>query len=744
MGIISYRRASLASGISAVRGALLATLLGLVPAALAQPVLITASQTINPGQATITPTAGGSPVPLATADITVSGTTLTINGRHTIRDLVVQNNGTITHTAGFTFDYSGGAGTDVVNGLWLNVVANPTGGNFTIATGGVMDVSARGHAPGTGTGAGLWNGNGSCGSSGAGHGGNGGISGCQSGGAVYGSITQPTTMGSGSGRYGNGNSPLGSGGGVVRLTVGGVLAVNGAIISNGGFVALQGGGAGGSIWIEAGTIEGAGLITANGGDAGANNTNWGSGAGGRIAIYAGAMTLPMGNIRAWAGGAGNLGGVGTVYTKLASETLGDLRVIHNGSRAGETPLSNTADFGEIIVGAGGVLTPTMVNARAVTVNAGGVVTHPQGQALGVQMNISDNFTIATGGVIDVSARGHAPGTGTGAGLWNGDGNCGSSGAGHGGNGGISGCQSGGAVYGSITQPTTMGSGSGRYGNGNSPLGSGGGVVRLTVGGVLAVNGAIISNGGFVALQGGGAGGSIWIEAGTIEGAGLITANGGDAGANNTNWGSGAGGRIALYSCNVLTPLSNIRVESGLNGNRGQPGTVLIDTVAGNVAAVASAFCTGELATLSVQAGGVGTITYQWRRNGVDIVNGVQPSGAVFAGATTASLTITDITQDEAGSYNVLVTASCASIVSNAVPVDVVGASPFPCDNIDFNNDCSAFDPLDIEAFFSVFSEGGCIPANATCNDIDFNNDGSLFDPIDIDAFLSVFSEGPCI
>jgi len=200
MGIISYRRASLASGISAVRGALLATLLGLVPAALAQPVLITASQTINPGQATITPTAGGSPVPLATADITVSGTTLTINGRHTIRDLVVQNNGTITHTAGFTFDYSGGAGTDVVNGLWLNVVANPTGGNFTIATGGVMDVSARGHAPGTGTGAGLWNGNGSCGSSGAGHGGNGGISGCQSGGAVYGSITQPTTMGSGSGR----------------------------------------------------------------------------------------------------------------------------------------------------------------------------------------------------------------------------------------------------------------------------------------------------------------------------------------------------------------------------------------------------------------------------------------------------------------------------------------------------------------------------------------------------------------
>ncbi|MFO0856455.1 MAG: M12 family metallo-peptidase [Phycisphaerales bacterium] len=70
--------------------------------------------------------------------------------------------------------------------------------------------------------------------------------------------------------------------------------------------------------------------------------------------------------------------------------------------------------------------------------------------------------------------------------------------------------------------------------------------------------------------------------------------------------------------------------------------------------------------------------------------------------------------------------------------------PTGCDGIDFNNDGSIFDPLDIDAFLSVFGEGPCIPANATCNDIDFNNDGSLFDPMDIDAFLSVFSEGPCI
>ncbi len=67
-----------------------------------------------------------------------------------------------------------------------------------------------------------------------------------------------------------------------------------------------------------------------------------------------------------------------------------------------------------------------------------------------------------------------------------------------------------------------------------------------------------------------------------------------------------------------------------------------------------------------------------------------------------------------------------------------------CDSIDFNNDGSLFDPTDIDAFLSVFSEGPCVPETATCNDIDFNNDGSVFDPMDIDAFLSVFSEGPCL
>jgi hypothetical protein len=73
------------------------------------------------------------------------------------------------------------------------------------------------------------------------------------------------------------------------------------------------------------------------------------------------------------------------------------------------------------------------------------------------------------------------------------------------------------------------------------------------------------------------------------------------------------------------------------------------------------------------------------------------------------------------------------------PVD----TPVICNDIDVNNDGASFDPQDIDAFFSVFSEGPCIPASAGCDGIDFNNDGSLFDPCDIAAFLTVFAEGPC-
>ena len=86
-----------------------------------------------------------------------------------------------------------------------------------------------------------------------------------------------------------------------------------------------------------------------------------------------------------------------------------------------------------------------------------------------------------------------------------------------------------------------------------------------------------------------------------------------------------------------------------------------------------------------------------------------------------------------------------SAPSNTRPqltIEYTAAGP-TCNDIDFNNDSSFFDPQDIDAFLSVYSEGPCIPDTQTCDSIDFNNDSSVFDPCDIDSFLLVFSEGPC-
>jgi|GEM_PF-648246 len=106
-----------------------------------------------------------------------------------------------------------------------------------------------------------------------------------------------------------------------------------------------------------------------------------------------------------------------------------------------------------------------------------------------------------------------------------------------------------------------------------------------------------------------------------------------------------------------------------------------------------------------------------------VITGISDDGTVLTGYARLQVTPS--------------TTQLVSFVATILP-------PGVCDDIDFNRDGIRFDPLDIDAFLSVFSEGPCLPAGASCRDIDFNNDGSLFDAEDVDAFLRVFSEGPCV
>jgi hypothetical protein len=147
---------------------------------------------------------------------------------------------------------------------------------------------------------------------------------------------------------------------------------------------------------------------------------------------------------------------------------------------------------------------------------------------------------------------------------------------------------------------------------------------------------------------------------------------------------------------------------------------------------------GQGASASFSVGATGTnLSYQWQRNNINLSNDPR-----YGGLGTPTLTINNVTAADAGDYRCVVSALCGSPVASTAATLTVTTGP-SCDSIDFNNDTGFFDPQDIEAFLSVFSEGPCVPETATCNDIDFNNDASLFDPCDITSFLLVFAEGPC-
>jgi hypothetical protein len=70
---------------------------------------------------------------------------------------------------------------------------------------------------------------------------------------------------------------------------------------------------------------------------------------------------------------------------------------------------------------------------------------------------------------------------------------------------------------------------------------------------------------------------------------------------------------------------------------------------------------GQTVIFSVAATGTPTPTYQWRKNGANI-----------AGATAASLTLTNITRADAASYAVVVTNSAGSVTSNSVRLAISG------------------------------------------------------------------------
>ncbi len=232
--------------------------------------------------------------------------------------------------------------------------------------------------------------------SGAGHGGDGGDGYSGAGGVSYGSVTNPTTLGSG--------NYYSAGGGAIKLTANGTGTINidGTVSANGGYPSSTsgGGGAGGSIWINApsGTIDGTGTISANGGDGYLNNSR-GGGGGGRIAIYNSTDNSTW-TTQAYGGDAGNTsyqrGGAGSIYKKSASATNGDL-TINNGPAGtgyrGDTTQVTTALQTYDNIEISGASNYTIPSANSLTLASGGTFN----------TGSSEKPKITVDGVFDTSA-----------------------------------------------------------------------------------------------------------------------------------------------------------------------------------------------------------------------------------------------------------------------------------------------------------------------------------------------------
>jgi len=271
-----------------------------------------------------------------------------------------------------------------------------------------------------------------------------------------------------------------------------------------------GGGSGGGIRIDVGTLQGLGSIDANGGTGGVSG---GGGGGGRVAVYYQSITtFDLSKITA-SGGTGDVnGGAGTIYLQGPGRESGELIVDNNDvpSSTVSTPIipfptgqlnltflrvrrgaharvddEISVNTLEVAFGPGfsGLTLGKRVIAQTIDLHDEGFITHLPATAtefFKVDLN-AETITIDATSRIGVAGRGFLGGNQPGN-LFGANGMtvgfaAGSTGRSGGSYGGLGGSSSGSSnpVYGDFRDPNEPGSGGATFG---VPTGSGGGLVRI--------------------------------------------------------------------------------------------------------------------------------------------------------------------------------------------------------------------------------------------------------------------------
>ena len=208
---------------------------------------------------------------------------------------------------------------------------------------------------------------------------------------------------------------------------------------------------------------------------------------------------------------------------------------------------------------------TRIIATNVHIRNLGKLALPPPYAEGAMSNrvwvVCTNLVVHPGGQIDADYNGYMVAQGPGKGSQSGSNNNG--GGGYGGRGGDEAGGVGGLPYGLTNAPVHPGSGGGRWTSSPLSNGSGGGVVLIGAGNVL-VSGTVSARGkSGNNYDGGGSGGSIYLNCQTFGGTGgVLRVDGGEAGPAYGG-GGGGGGRIAIiYDSIVGNPTIEFSAVAG--------------------------------------------------------------------------------------------------------------------------------------------------------------------------------------
>ena len=150
------------------------------------------------------------------------------------------------------------------------------------------------------------------------------------------------------------------------------------------------------------------------------------------------------------------------------------------------------------------------------------------------------------------------------------------------------------------------------------------------------------------------------------------------------------------------------VVTGACGSVTNAATLTVNTSVSATPLISQTNCPGSTASFSTVASGTGPITYAWFKN-----------GTLLPAQTTASLVLTGLTLNDAGTYSVVVTGACGS-VTNAATLTVntsVSATPLisqtncPGSTASFSTVASGTGPIT----YAWFKNGTLLPAQTTAS-----------------------------